>query len=72
MSPRGWSLSEAGWVNQAGKLPGRTRAGMQSYHIEDGKLAETWVLFQPPGSAWSDALAQDSWTSPHRVVQADG
>ena len=41
----------------------RTRAGMQSYRIEDGKLAETWVVFQPLGSAWDDAIAQESWTS---------
>ena len=42
----------------------RTRAGMQVYRIEAGKLAETWLMFQPPGSAWTDAAAQDHWTSP--------
>jgi hypothetical protein len=32
----------------------RTRAGMQVYRIEAGKLAETWLVFQQqPGSAWS-------------------
>jgi predicted SnoaL-like aldol condensation-catalyzing enzyme len=41
----------------------RTRAGMQVYRIEDGKLAETWLMFQPPGSAWTDAVAQEHWTS---------
>jgi len=41
-----------------------TRAGMQSYRIEDGKLAETWIALQPLGSAWADAIAQASWTSP--------
>jgi predicted SnoaL-like aldol condensation-catalyzing enzyme len=41
-----------------------TRAGLQSYRIEDGKLAETWVTLQPIGSAWSDAVAQERWTSP--------
>ena len=42
----------------------RTRAGMQSYRIEGGKLAETWIALQPLGSAWTDAVAQEHWTSP--------
>ena len=41
----------------------RTRAGMQSYRIEDDKLAETWVTLLPVGSAWNDAVAQEHWTS---------
>jgi SnoaL-like domain len=41
----------------------RSRAGMQSYRIEDGKLVETWIALQPMGSAWSDAVAQARWTS---------
>jgi hypothetical protein len=41
----------------------RSRAGIQSYRIEDGKLAETWIALQPLGSAWSDAVAQEHWTS---------
>ena len=42
----------------------RTRAGMQAYRIEAGKLAETWVTLSPPGSAWTDPVAQERWTSP--------
>ncbi len=42
----------------------RSRAGLQSYRIEDGLLAETWVILKPPGSAWSDKVAQETWTSP--------
>jgi SnoaL-like domain len=42
----------------------RSRAGMQSYRIEGGKLAETWLMLQPLGSAWTDIAAQESWTSP--------
>jgi hypothetical protein len=42
----------------------RTRAGMQVYRIEAGKLAETWLMFQQPGSAWTDAVAQEHWTRP--------
>jgi hypothetical protein len=41
-----------------------SRAGMQSYRIEDGKLAETWITLLPLGSAWTDAVAQERWTSP--------
>jgi hypothetical protein len=44
-----------------------TQAGMQSYRIEDGKLAETWIALQPTGSAWPDPVAQERWTTPiHR------
>ena len=42
----------------------RSRAGVQVYRVEDGKLAETWLMFQPLGSAWSDAVGQEHWTSP--------
>jgi hypothetical protein len=41
-----------------------TQAGMQSYRIEDGKLAETWIVLQPTGSSWPDPIAQERWTSP--------
>lgn len=41
-----------------------TQAGMQSYRIEDGKLAETWIVLQPVGSAWPDPVAQENWTTP--------
>ncbi|MGC2753666.1 MAG: nuclear transport factor 2 family protein [Candidatus Acidiferrum sp.] len=41
----------------------RSRAGMQVYRIVDGKLAETWVTLQPLGSTWTDAVAQEHWTS---------
>jgi predicted SnoaL-like aldol condensation-catalyzing enzyme len=41
----------------------RSRAGMQSYRIEDGKLVETWLSMQPLGSFWPDE-PQEHWTSP--------
>ncbi|OKO76614.1 nuclear transport factor 2 family protein [Bradyrhizobium sp. AS23.2] len=41
-----------------------SRAGMQSYRIEEGRLAETWISMQPPGSTWSDAVELERWTSP--------
>ena len=58
------------WFRYAFKWPDpvtgelRSRAGMQSYRIEDGKLAETWIALQLLGSAWTDAIAQAQWTSP--------
>ena len=33
----------------------RSRAGMQSYRIEGGKLAESWITLLPLGTAWTDA-----------------
>jgi hypothetical protein len=32
----------------------RTLAAMQVYRVEDGKLAETWLISKPIGSAWSE------------------
>jgi hypothetical protein len=49
------------WTDAAGKTV--TRAGMQSYRIADGRLAETWLAFLPMGSAWPDVVAQERWTS---------
>jgi hypothetical protein len=40
----------------------RSRAGMQSYRIENGKLAETWLSMQPLGSTWT-GTPQEHWTS---------
>ena len=44
-----------------------TQAGMQSYRTVDGKLAETWIVLQPLGSSWPDAVAQERWTSPSPI-----
>ena len=40
----------------------RSRAGMQSYRIEDGKLVETWITMRPLGTSWADT-PQERWTS---------
>jgi hypothetical protein len=40
-----------------------SRAGMQSYRVEGGKLAETWITLLPLGTTWTDAVAQERWTS---------
>lgn len=39
----------------------RSRAGMQSYRIEGGKLAETWITMLGLGTTWADE-PQESWT----------
>ena len=31
---------------------------MQTYRVEGGKLAQTWLILEPLGSAWSDTMAQ--------------
>ncbi|SJZ40748.1 SnoaL-like domain-containing protein [Enhydrobacter aerosaccus] len=60
---RAWYRFTMKWTDRtSGGM--RTRAGLQAYRIEAGKLAETWVILQPLGSAWSDAKAQATWTSP--------
>jgi predicted SnoaL-like aldol condensation-catalyzing enzyme len=60
---RAWFRFAFKWTDPKTGEP-RSRAGMQSYRIEAGKLAETWLAMQPLGSAWSDAVAQEHWTSP--------
>jgi SnoaL-like domain len=45
-----------------------SRAAMQSYRIEGGKLAETWLAMMPLGSTWTDTIAQDHWTSPDIIT----
>jgi hypothetical protein len=51
------------WTDQKTGKP-QSRAGVQSYRTEDGKLVETWPSMQPLGSPRSDAAAQEHWTSP--------
>jgi hypothetical protein len=60
---RAWFRFAFKWLDPKTGEP-RSRAGMQVYRIEAGKLAETWLMLQPLGSAWTDAVAQDHWTSP--------
>jgi hypothetical protein len=58
---RAWFRFAFKWTDLKTGEP-RSRAGMQSYRIEGGKLAETWLAMQPLGSAWTDA-PQAHWTS---------
>lgn len=60
---RAWFRFAFKWTDQTSGDP-RLRAGMQTYRIEDGKLAETWIAFLPLGSPWPDAVAWERWTSP--------
>jgi hypothetical protein len=58
---RAWFRFAFKWPDPKTGEP-RSRAGMQSYRIEAGKLAETWLTLLPLGSTWTDA-AQEHWTS---------
>lgn len=60
---RAWFRFAFKWRDPATREP-RSRAGMQSYRIEDGKLVESWLTMMALSSAWTDAAAQDHWTSP--------
>jgi hypothetical protein len=59
---RAWFRFAFNWTDPKTGEP-RSRAGMQSYRIEGGKLAETWLTLQPLGWSWTDAVAQERWTS---------
>jgi SnoaL-like domain len=63
---RAWFRFAFKWPDPQTGEP-RSRAGMQSYRIEAGKLAETWITLLPLGSAWTDAVAQEHWTSPSPI-----
>ena len=52
---RAWFRFTLKWTDSKTGEP-RTRAGMQVHRTERGKLAETWLQFQPLGSAWPDPL----------------
>jgi hypothetical protein len=41
----------------------RSRAGMQVWRIEQGKLAESWLSLLPFGSTWPDQTWQEHWTT---------
>lgn len=58
---RAWFRFAFKWIDPKTGEP-RSRAGMQSYRTESGKLVETWLALQPLGSAWSDT-PQEHWTS---------
>jgi len=58
---RAWFRFRFKWTDPKTGEP-RSRAGMQSYRIEAGKLAETWLVLLALGSTWTDA-AQEHWTS---------
>ncbi|PNG59752.1 putative ester cyclase [Variovorax sp. WDL1] len=63
---RAWFRFAFKWTDKESGQP-CSRAGIQLYRIEDGKLAETWVSLMPPGSTWPDTH-QESWTT--RKVKA--
>ena len=65
-SNRAWFRFTMRWTDPGGGAV-QTRAGLQVYRIEGGRLAETWVTLQHLGSAWTDPAAQEHWTSLPRL-----
>ncbi len=59
---RAWFRFAFHWTDPASG-EARSRAGMQAYRIEDGRLVETWLSMQPLGSSWT-GKPQERWTSP--------
>ncbi len=66
LGDRAWFRFAMTW-DDAGGGGQRSRAGFQLYRIDDGKLAETWVMFFGPGSSWPDTVGQERWTSPRHA-----
>ncbi len=62
---RAWFRFAFKWTDPKTGEP-RSRASMQSYRTESGKLVETWLALQPLGSAWTDT-PQEHWTSPPAI-----
>jgi SnoaL-like domain len=57
---RAWFRFAFQWPEPKTATP-QSRAGMQSYRIADGKLAETWLTLLPLGTAWT-GKPQPRWT----------
>ena len=58
LGARAWFRFNPTWTDAAtGET--RSRAGLQSYRIGDGRLAETWLSVLGPGSAWPDVGRQE-------------
>jgi len=63
---RAWFRFAFKWNDSKTGEP-QSQAGMQSYRVVNGKLAETWLILMPPGSIWPDAVAQEHWTTPSPI-----
>jgi SnoaL-like domain len=48
-----WIRSTLRWTDKDSGEP-RNLAAMQVYRVAGGKLAETWLISKPIGSAWSE------------------
>jgi hypothetical protein len=66
---RAWFRFAFKWTDTKTGEP-RSRAGMQSYRIEDGKLAETWLSMQP--RAQCGAMSPRKSVGPVRRDQVTG
>jgi hypothetical protein len=57
---RAWVRFTFKWTDLA-TGEARSQAGMQVYRIENGKLAETWLMLSPLRPTWTDP-AKERWT----------
>ena len=58
---RAWFRFGLTW-HDATKGGPRSRAGIQVFRIERGKLSESWLTLLPLGSSWPDETWQEHWT----------
>ena len=59
---RAWFRFALTWSDATSGKPS-SRAGMQVWRIEQGKLAESWLTLLALGSAWPDEIWQERWTT---------
>lgn len=62
---RAWYRVDFKWTDKDSGEE-RSRASLQVWRIEHGKLAEAWVANHPVGTTWGDAAALERWTAEKR------
>jgi hypothetical protein len=59
---RAWFRFALTWNDAITGEP-QSRAGLQVWRIEQGKLAESWISLLARGSRWPDETWQEHWTT---------
>jgi predicted alpha-1,6-mannanase (GH76 family) len=59
---RAWFRFGLMWTDAVTGAP-RSRAALQLWRIEQGKLAESWLTLLGLGTAWPDETWQEHWTT---------
>lgn len=63
----GWFCFTMPWMDPH-TVETRTWSDTQVYRIEADKCAAMWLILQPVGPAWTDAIAPEHWTSPPGII----